>query len=167
MSNLALQLIAENKSSKATFLDLGNCELNEIPTEIGDLVWLKHLALGSEWFEWDGENWQTKNSRNIGPQNRLADLAPLAHLTGLQLLVLSDTPVSDLAPLAHLSHDLSKINTNFDVHCLARCGNRHFRAECGDRRYLLAIAKYGRGFRQTWELRVATSSTTPALFVRG
>jgi len=145
MSNLALQLIAENKSSKATFLDLGNCELNEIPTEIGDLVWLKHLALGSEWFEWDGENWQTKNSRNIGPQNRLADLAPLAHL----------------------SHDLSKINTNFDVHCLARCGNRHFGAKCGDRRYLLAIAKYGRGFRQTWELRVATSSTTPALFVRG
>ena len=37
MSGLALQLIAENKRSRATFLDLGNCGLTEVPAEVGEL----------------------------------------------------------------------------------------------------------------------------------
>ena len=100
---LALNLIAENKSSKETFLDLGNCGLTEIPAEVGELVWLERLSLGSFWNEWDGEKWQRKASRNVGEENRLADLTPLARLSGLQTLSLSHTPVTDLAPLAHLS----------------------------------------------------------------
>jgi internalin A len=38
MSDVALQLIAENKKTRVTFLDLGNCGLTEIPAEIGELV---------------------------------------------------------------------------------------------------------------------------------
>ena len=44
MSELARQLIAENKRTKATFLDLGNCGLTELPAEIGELVWLEGLS---------------------------------------------------------------------------------------------------------------------------
>ena len=36
----APQLIAENKRTKAKSLDLGNCDLSEVPAEVGDLVWL-------------------------------------------------------------------------------------------------------------------------------
>ncbi len=53
MSGLAAQLIAENISTKATFLDLGNCGLNEIPAEVSDLVWLKHLWLANCCFAHD------------------------------------------------------------------------------------------------------------------
>ena len=55
MSDLALQLIAENKKTRATFLDLGNCGLTEIPAEFGELIWLESVSLASEWYEWDGE----------------------------------------------------------------------------------------------------------------
>jgi hypothetical protein len=34
MSELALRLIEENKKNRATFLDLGNCGLTEVPEEI-------------------------------------------------------------------------------------------------------------------------------------
>jgi len=45
MSELALQLIRENKQKQArgedaSLLDLGNCGLTEVPEEIGELVWL-------------------------------------------------------------------------------------------------------------------------------
>ena len=35
MSALALQLIAENRRSRATFLDLGNCGFTKVPAEVG------------------------------------------------------------------------------------------------------------------------------------
>ena len=59
MSELALQLIRENKQKHArgedaSFLDLGNCGLTEVPEEIGELVWLETLSFSSEW--WDGNN---------------------------------------------------------------------------------------------------------------
>src|SRR5271157_3096181 len=83
MSDLALQLIAENKRSRATFLDLGNCGLTEVPPEVAELVWLKSLSLANN--------------------NRLTDLAPLAGLSALHELNISGTQVIDLAPLAGLS----------------------------------------------------------------
>jgi internalin A len=124
MSGLALQLIAENKRSRATFLDLGNCGLTEVPAEVGELVWLESLSLASEWLEWDGRVWQEKKSRNTGDKNnrlidigplggltrlrsvtvtQVADLAPLAGLTKLQTLHVSGPQVTDLTPLAGLS----------------------------------------------------------------
>jgi len=35
MSDLAQELIAGNKATKAKFLDLGNCSLDMIPAEVG------------------------------------------------------------------------------------------------------------------------------------
>ena len=49
MSDLALQLIADNKRTKAKSLDLGRCGLNAVPTEIRELVWLESLFLADEW----------------------------------------------------------------------------------------------------------------------
>ena len=71
----ALQLIAENKRTKANFLDLGNCGLTEVPAEVGELVWLESLSFASDWSEWDGREWQTRRSRNTGASNEhLSDL---------------------------------------------------------------------------------------------
>jgi len=43
MSQLAQKLIAENKETKSTFLDLGNCGLTELPNELLDCYWLENL----------------------------------------------------------------------------------------------------------------------------
>jgi internalin A len=103
MSDLARQLIAENKRSKATFLDLGDCGLTHIPDEIGELTWLVSLSLAGTWFEWHGQQWEKKVCLNRGDQNAFSDLAPLARLTALQTLDISYTQVTDLAPLARLT----------------------------------------------------------------
>ena len=100
----ALQLIAENKLTKDTFLDLGDCGLTEVPAEVAELVWLECLSFAHIWYEWDGWRWQETKSRNTGDSNeRVTELAPLAGLSALQKLVISDTEVADLAPLAGLS----------------------------------------------------------------
>jgi len=44
MSELVRKLIAENRRTKATFLDLRNCGLTEVPAEVGELVWLEGLS---------------------------------------------------------------------------------------------------------------------------
>ena len=104
MSDLALQLIAENKRTRAIFLDLGNCGLTRIPAEVGELVWLESLSLASRWYEWDGRDWKRRESRNAGWNNEgLTDLVPLAGLSALQTLIVSGTRVRNLAPLTHLS----------------------------------------------------------------
>ena len=108
MSDLAKQLIAENKRSRDTFLDLGKCGLTEVPAEVGKLIWLEGLSLANEWYEWDGRGWKLEYSQNtLDEHSPLAnsgsfDLSPLAGLSGLQTLILSDTLVADLAPLAGL-----------------------------------------------------------------
>jgi Leucine-rich repeat (LRR) protein len=127
MSELALRLIAENKKTRATFLDLGNCGLTEVPDEIGDLVWLEGLSFAG--VRWNGKH--QYESKNIGDVNNIAqlsscferlkqlkrlflncvnnkkidlsDLRPLAGLDGLQQLFVTGTQVSDLSPLANLS----------------------------------------------------------------
>lgn len=127
MSELALRLIAENKKTRATFLDLGNCGLTEVPDEIGDLVWLESLSFANEW--WDGEQWlknqNTEAENNIarlsssferlkqlkklllngelGKEYDLTDLNPLASLSDLQKLDVSNTQITDLSSLASLS----------------------------------------------------------------
>lgn len=128
MSELALRLIAENKKTRATFLDLGNCGLTEVPDEIGELVWLEGLSFGEEW--WDGKQWH--NCRNKTAKNNifklsnclgqlkqlkrlflsgnhlktsgLADLSPLEGLRNLHLLDIRFTQVADLSALMSLSN---------------------------------------------------------------
>jgi internalin A len=104
MSDLALQLIAWNRRSRATFLDLGNCGLTKVPAGVGELFWLESLSLASTWLERFDLGWQPRRSPNTGDSNeRLTDLAPLAGLSALQKLNVSNTQVTDLAPLAGLS----------------------------------------------------------------
>ena len=76
MSELALQLIAENKKTRSTFLDLGNCGLTEVPEEIGELVWLEGLSFSNTWFEIKGKNWIRANTLNIDPANNIRSLIP-------------------------------------------------------------------------------------------
>ena len=75
-------LIAENRRTKANVLNLNRCLLKTVPVEVAKLVWLTFLDL----------------SQN----ERLADLSPLADLTGLEILRAENTRVSDLRPLAGL-----------------------------------------------------------------
>jgi hypothetical protein len=110
----ALQLIAENKRTKAKFLDLGNCGLTKVPAEVGALVWLRSLSLADQWHERSGCELKQKRSQNHGSSNKsLTDLAPVVSLSGLQALYLSNTQVSHLAPLSGLSalQTLSVSNT--------------------------------------------------------
>src|SRR5688500_3079116 len=103
MSDLALQLIAQNKNTKSPFLGLGNCGLTEIQAEIGELVWLDSVSLASGWYEWDGKDWQEKKSLNVGDKNdRVTDLTPLSGLTSLRSLIVANTQITDLAPLSRL-----------------------------------------------------------------
>ena len=102
MSTLARQLIDENKRSRDTFLDLGNCGIAEVPAEVSELVWLESLSLAGEWFEWDGRAWQEKKSRNAGDKNhRLIDIGPLSKLPRLRSVMVSQ--VADFGPLASLA----------------------------------------------------------------
>lgn len=72
MSELALQLIAENKKTRAPFLDLGHCGLTEVPEALGELTWLEELSFARHW--WDGE--VPKDTRNNGPRNNIAPSRP-------------------------------------------------------------------------------------------
>ncbi|PPK68662.1 TIR domain-containing protein [Methylobacter tundripaludum] len=127
MSELALRLIAENKKTRATFLDLGNCGLTEVPDEIGELVWLEGLSFAGEWRDgkqkYESQNTASKNNiawlsggfRGLKQLKRLflngvifgrhdlIDLSPLASLNTLQLLDINTTEVASLSPLANLT----------------------------------------------------------------
>jgi Leucine-rich repeat (LRR) protein len=99
MSELALKLITENKKTRATFLDLGNCGLTEVPDEIGALVWLEGLSFSSAW--WNGEKWY--QSKNNADTNTFTNLSCLSGLSQLQELYISDTKVSNFNFLLNLS----------------------------------------------------------------
>ena len=71
-----LQFIKKAKAEKAESIDLSNKEIIEIPQEIGDLVWLKHLNLS---------------------YNNIAELpASLCNLVNLQGLLLTRNKISRL-----------------------------------------------------------------------
>lgn len=101
---LALELIAKNKETKAVFLDLGNCGLTAVPAEIGELGWLESVSLATRWFEWDGNSFKGGYTQNKGNSNNgLVDISALAGLGRLRKVALSGTNVTDLSPLANLT----------------------------------------------------------------
>ncbi|CAG1770729.1 Internalin H [uncultured bacterium] len=106
MSELALKLIAENKKTLATFLDLSHCGLTKIPEEISELVWLEELSLSQ--YLWNKSFWlrATDNTKT-----NLNDLTPLSSLNALRILFISNTQVSDLTPLSGLTA-LQKLNAS-------------------------------------------------------
>jgi internalin A len=104
MSELARRLIAENAATQATFLDLGNCGLSEIPRGLQQLTWLESLSLASEWDVWAGSTWLRMASSNGGQANRFTKLGSLKGLTRLTSLMLDRTDARDLTPLAGLGN---------------------------------------------------------------
>jgi internalin A len=133
MSQQALDLIAIAKKNRATRLDIGNCNLTELPEELFELTWLEELIVSNMWFEYSFDIKEGKwlNSQNNGEANNLkfispkikllrglkkliicgkydikwelSDLTPLTNLTALQYLDVSDTQVSNLTPLTNLT----------------------------------------------------------------
>lgn len=100
MSELAHKLIEHNRRTKATFLDLGNCGLLEIPSEVGQLEWLESLSLASEWYEWSGDGWIHRTSQNRGSINSLTNLRALKSLPNLRTLMVER--ISDVAAISDL-----------------------------------------------------------------
>ena len=98
----ALRRIQAAKASGQHWLDLGDIEgLEQIPAEIAELAALRELGLGAQGYYQGEAKWDWKGDRWF--DRPLADLSPLAGLSALQSLIVSDTKVSDLTPLASLS----------------------------------------------------------------
>jgi Leucine-rich repeat (LRR) protein len=90
--------IEEARRLQATWLDLGDLALNEIPAELEDLAHLRILSLGKMKVTEAGE-FESVSER--GP-SKLKDLTLLAPLEALERLDLSRTGVTDLSPLSGL-----------------------------------------------------------------
>jgi len=115
MSELALQLIAENKKTKAKTLDLGNCGLTEVPEEALECVWIEEFVLSGEWeeYKFNKNNWYDKKSKNKEAINTIDSLPTnLSSLRLLKKIVLNSMPISDLTPLRDLIN-LQKLYFSF------------------------------------------------------
>lgn len=113
MSELALKLIAENIRTKAKTLDLGNCGLEEVPTEVCKCVWLEELNLSTSYYEYDFEkdDWTTVRSKNKYKKNKISKLPNgLSALSNLTKLIINGewsenkSPLSDINSLKELSN---------------------------------------------------------------
>ncbi len=119
-------LIAENRQSQSPFLDLGNCGLTSLPTELAELVWLEDLNLGSVY--WNEERKLFINTPNNGPANQLgsetfevlaalerlhklsarncrlsSNISRIAEHKQLRSLTLGENHLSDIAPLGDMT----------------------------------------------------------------
>ncbi len=140
MTQLAQQLIAENKRTRSTFLDLGNCGLTELPEELFDCVWLENLNLGTYYF--DEKEQKLKISENEEERNQLKTLdnkatalsklnpfktaKNIAALKKLRILSFDTNQVVDISCLQGLSN-LTKLyfwnNQVVDIACLQGLSN--------------------------------------------
>lgn len=107
MSDFALQLIAENKRTKDTTLDLSFCQdLVQLPPEIKECVWLNEFILDfdskvSDLSPLSG----LKNLQRLNVfSSSVSDLSPVRELKNLQRLNVASTDVSDLSPLRELKN---------------------------------------------------------------
>ncbi len=123
MTTLAQQLIAENQRTQATFLDLGNCGLTELPSELLNCTWLEDLNLGFWYYEEEKQRWKASKNRGevnqisclVGIErlkklrilffhhNRIKRIDPLIGLANLQILDFNHNLVSDVSPLSELT----------------------------------------------------------------
>lgn len=99
---LLSELLAENRRSRSPFLDLGNCSLSEIPTELSGHSWIMFLSLGPTFREWDGVVWRPRRSKNSGEPNSIYDLGILAEMPFLQGLYLNHNPISNIRALSSI-----------------------------------------------------------------
>ena len=130
MSTLALELIAKEKKEKTGKLDLGNCDLTELPVKLFELAWLEELTLSNSYYDYEKQ--KRIHSQNKGKENKLEsihkdiiklqrlktlhcsgdffnnwniqDIAPLNNLTKLEYLDLNSNQIQDIAPLNNLTN---------------------------------------------------------------
>lgn len=114
MSELALKRIAKNKKTKARSLDLSDCGLTTLPSELGDCIWLEELILGNELpvlktlryvsaLLKDGD--KANNVIAKRKNNKIVNLDEvLPKLENLKKLIFWDQPISDLSPLSGLTN---------------------------------------------------------------
>ncbi len=93
MSQQAKNLIAQARTKGWKRLDLGNCNLTNLQTQVPELFELQHLkelVLSNEWWEWNDstQKWEQKYSKNTGQANKLSQLPQaMAQLKQLKVLV--------------------------------------------------------------------------------
>ena len=128
MSRQANQLIKKCLETQDTYLDLGNCGLNDENTAsgtefdqlLGQCTHLETLILSSEWYDWDMENGFTaKESANKGNPNRFAaHPSALEQLAGLKKLVCAGHHnnkwgITNMGFVQHL-HQLQTLNLGYN-----------------------------------------------------
>lgn len=111
---IAQALIAENKRTKDTFLDLENCGLTELPKELFECVWLQSLSLnGNKLQDITGiqvlENLETLSII----ANEITDLTPIQELIELRSLDVGVNNISDISPVEHL-YNLEKVGFSYN-----------------------------------------------------
>jgi len=128
MSEIALQLIAENKTTKAKMLDIGNCGLTELPQELFDCVWLEELNLGAGRLEL--EDVYGRNNRVIEGDNFLPVIdGNIRKLTFLKKLQCEGIGISDISFLKNLTQLTSlRLDSNqiVDISVLQYCQNLEY-----------------------------------------
>ena len=103
MSELALQLIAENKRTQDPFLDLGNCGLTELPDELFDCIWLEKLNLGRRYYDANEKKWfESPSSKRILNIFKGNELIKLNIFSNLKYLYLSSCQIIDIKFLENL-----------------------------------------------------------------
>ncbi len=104
MSKKALKRIAENIKTKAKKLDLRECNIINLPTELWECVWLESLDIS-------GNKQLSDLSLIYGLQNlyelhcgntRVSDLSPISWIVNLRQLNCHITQVEDLSPISGL-----------------------------------------------------------------
>jgi len=113
----ALDLIAECKRTKATFLDLGNLNLKELPEEVKDLDGVERLNLGVKYKDEDGKWIWAQGYKNINDaihnRNQISDIDHLKELQNLTSLDLSNNQISDIDHLKELQN-LTSLNLSIN-----------------------------------------------------
>ena len=82
MSELARRIIANNIRTKSKILNLIRCNIETLPEELSECVWLEVL--------------------DIQRNNAINDLSVISGLVNLRKLILHDTQVNDLTPISKL-----------------------------------------------------------------
>jgi len=110
---LAQKLITENKRTKDTFLDLGDCGLTELPKELFECIWLKYLILSSDYFDYDdvspsvSSNYLHKEEFDL-EKNQIPNLTGIEKLHNLEELILNDIEIKKAESISNL-HKLKKL----------------------------------------------------------
>lgn len=108
--------IKKCKDEKSKFLDLGNCMMTDLPTELLELEWLEGLNLNVRYRDPLTKKWVESNT---GTKNNLKynGIRGLEKLKKLKFLDLGDCNIQDIDPLKNLENltelwlDSNQINT--------------------------------------------------------